>query len=84
MKLLNKTKENINIEYRIEGLKGASLHGMKGVFTVEPGKIIPITAFVKVSQADLTSDLVPIIFKATVISGPIITARYESMFIAPK
>ncbi|NQY51483.1 MAG: cytochrome c oxidase accessory protein CcoG [Piscirickettsiaceae bacterium] len=83
LKLFNKTKENIDIEYHIEGLKGASLHGVKNIFTVKPGKIVPITALVKVAEANLTSDLVPIIFKATAISEPMITARYESMFIAP-
>ena len=84
LKLLNKTKKNIDIKYHIEGLRGASLHGANDIFTVEPGKIVPITALVKVAEHNLTSDLVPIVFKVTIISEPMITARYESMFIAPK
>lgn len=84
LKLLNKTKENIDVQYQIEGIEGASVHGVKRVLTIEPGKMIPVTALVKVAQENLKSELIPIIFKATVTSGPNITVRYKSMFIGPK
>jgi polyferredoxin len=84
LKLLNKTKENIDIQYQIEGIEGASVHAVKRVLTIEPGKMVPVTALVKVAQENLKSELVPIIFKAKVISGPNITVRYKSMFIGPK
>ncbi len=84
LKLLNKTKEDLEVEYNIEGLDGATLHGVKDVLTVEPGKIVPITALVRVKPSSITSGLVPIIFKAAVTSDQTITARYKSMFIAPK
>ncbi|NQZ52627.1 MAG: cytochrome c oxidase accessory protein CcoG [Piscirickettsiaceae bacterium] len=83
LKLLNKTKKDIEVEYQIEGIDGATARGIKKVFTVEPGKIVPVTAFVKVPKENLTANLMPILFKAKVISGPNITARYKSMFIGP-
>jgi cytochrome c oxidase accessory protein FixG len=84
LKLLNKTKENIDVQYHIEGIEGASVHGVERVLTIKPGKMLPVTALVKVAQENLKSELIPIIFKATVTSGPNITVRYKSMFIGPK
>ena len=74
--MLNKIKENIEVEYQIEAISGVTVRGINKVFTVEPGKIVPVTAFVKVRQENLTANLVPIFFKAKVITGQNITARY--------
>jgi hypothetical protein len=81
---LNKTKQTIDVEYRIEGIKGAVVHGVDKVVKVAPGKIVPITALVKVEQDRLTSKLMPITFKAHVISQPDISIDYQSMFISPE
>lgn len=83
VKLLNKTKETITLKFNIEGLEGATLHGL-GEITVEPGKVIPVTALVRVPEEYITSDLVPIMFKGIVESNPGIVVQYKSMFMSPK
>jgi polyferredoxin len=82
VKLLNKTKNTINIHFEIEGLEGATLHGLADM-KIEPGKVIPVTALVRVPQDRLTADLIPIVFKGEVENSSI-DISYESMFISPK
>jgi len=83
VKLLNKTKEVMTLRFSIEGLEGATLHGLNEM-TVEPGKVIPVTALVRVPDEQLNKSLVPIIFKGKVLTNSNITVRYKSMFIGPK
>jgi len=83
VKLLNKTKETIKLKFSIEGLEGATLHGLSEM-TVEPGKVIPVTALVRVPEQYMKSDLEPIVFKGQVESNSNITVRYKSMFMGPQ
>lgn len=83
VKLLNKTKDTIKLNFSIQGLDGATLHGLNEM-TVEPGKVIPVTALVRVPANKLNSDLIPIIFKGDVESNSAISVRYKSMFMSPK
>jgi len=83
IKLLNKTKETMLVRFDIEGLEGATLHGLKEI-TVEPGKVVPVTALVRVPSEKLTTDLSPIIFKGEIDSMGHISLRYKSMFTGPK
>jgi cytochrome c oxidase accessory protein FixG len=83
VKLLNKTKETLTLKFEIEGMEGASLHGLTKI-KVEPGKVIPVTALVRVHEDDMKSDLTPIIFKGVAESDPSITVSYKSMFMGPK
>ena len=46
IKLLNKTKNTITIHFAIEGLEGATLHGLADM-KIEPGKVTPVTALVR-------------------------------------
>ena len=82
IKLLNKTKETMHIRFAIEGLDGATLHRLKEM-TVEPGKVVPVTALVRVPSEDSTTGVTPIIFKGEV-EGTSISLRYKSMFMGPK
>ncbi|WP_438970480.1 FixG Ig-like domain-containing protein, partial [Methylophaga sp.] len=84
LKLLNKTQQPIEVRYRVSGLDGATLHGMDEEVIVEPGKVIPVTALVRVSADDLQGGLTPIEFKADVLNNPEISVSYDSMFMAPK
>ena len=84
LKLLNKTKEPLQIQYSIKGLEGATLHILNDVLTIEPGKVIPITALVRVPLEKLNNDIAPIIFTGEVISNPSLSINYKSMFIGPK
>jgi len=83
IKLLNKTKETMQIRFNVEGLEGATLHGLKQM-TVEPGKVVPVTALVRVPADKLQEGITPIIFTGDVISDSNITLRYKSMFMTPK
>ncbi|OUR74367.1 cytochrome c oxidase accessory protein CcoG [Methylophaga sp. 41_12_T18] len=84
LKLLNKTKQPLIIHYSIQGLDGASLHGLRGELTIEPGKVVPVTALVRVPADKLSKDLVPIVFIGTVTSMPHLSIKYNSMFMGPK
>ncbi len=82
IKVLNKTKSPITINFHVEGLEGAILHGLT-TMTVEPGEVIPVTALVRVPEDKLPTELVPIIFMGTVKNSDL-TVKYKSMFMGPK
>ncbi|PHS69700.1 MAG: cytochrome c oxidase accessory protein CcoG [Methylophaga sp.] len=82
IKILNKTKETMTIRFNIEGLDGATLHSLKEM-TVEPGKIVPVTALVRVPSEHFTKGITPIIFKGDVVDSTI-SLRYKSMFMGPE
>ena len=83
VKVLNKTKETITLNFSIEGVKGASLHGLT-TMTFPPGKVVPVSAFVRVPEGSMTTDITPIIFKGVSESGDNLTVEYQSMFMSPK
>jgi polyferredoxin len=84
LKLLNKTKEPIDVRYDVVGLEGATIHGMGDKITVQPGKVVPVTALVRVPDDKVQKGLVPIQFKAVVLNNSAISTSYESMFMAPE
>ena len=84
LKLLNKTQQPIEVSYRLEGLDGATLHGLEEKVVVDPGKVIPVTALVRLPEEQLEDGLAPIEFKAVVDGNPDISASYKSMFMGPK
>jgi len=84
LKLLNKTKEPLQIQYHVQGIEGASLHGLDEVLTIEPGKVVPVTALVRIPVENLNTDIAPIIFTGEVMSNPKLSIKYESMFMGPK
>ena len=84
LKLLNKTKEPLQIQYSVKGLDGATLHGLNDVLTIAPGKVIPVTALVRIPADKLNKDIAPIIFSGEVVSNPALSIKYKSMFMGPK
>ena len=84
LKLLNKTKHPITVKYEVSGIKGITIHGLSDEITIDPGKVIPVSAFVRVPEEHLGKDIVPITFTADVLSDEGISARYKSMFMGPK
>jgi cytochrome c oxidase accessory protein FixG len=84
LKLLNKTQAPLEVQYGVRGLDGAYLHGMDKTISIAPGKVVPVTALVRVPAKDLSKELLPIEFVAEVIDQPALTVTYESMFIGPK
>ena len=83
IKLLNKTKETMVVRFDVEGLDGATLHSLKQI-TVKPGKVVPVTALVRVPAEQFTSGIAPIIFRGEVDDHSNISLRYKSMFMGPK
>lgn len=81
VKLLNKTKNTITIHFDIEGIESATLHGLSDM-TIEPGKVIPVTALVRVPLDKLKNGPIPIIFKGEVENSTM-SVSYKSMFIGP-
>ena len=84
LKLLNKTQQPIEVRYHVTGIDGIELHGLAETVTVAPGKVIPVTALVKVPDGALTQELAPIVFEAEVVNQPDISTSYDSMFMGPK
>jgi len=83
VKVLNKTKETMTLVFSIEGIEGATLHGLTEI-VIKPGKVTPVTALVRVPDNMMTSALMPIIFKGQTISDTDIAVEYKSMFMGPK
>jgi polyferredoxin len=83
VKVLNKTKETIQLDFSIEGIEGATLHGLDRM-DVAPGKVIPVTALVRVPETNMAGEIMPIVFKGKVESNDRIQVRYQSMFMGPK
>lgn len=84
LKLLNKTKEPLRIHYSLSGLEGASLHGLNDVLIIEPGKVVPVTALIRLPADKLTEGLAPVIFVGEVEDKPHLSIKYQSMFMGPK
>jgi cytochrome c oxidase accessory protein FixG len=82
IKVLNKTKNTIKIHFEIEGLEGATLRGLSDM-VLEPGKMTPVTALVRVPRDQLKKELIPIVFKGEVDNSTI-AISYKSIFMSPK
>lgn len=82
LKLLNKTKQTMAIEYSISGLDNAQVAGVDDVFHVKPGKIVPITALVRRSEQDNNNaGIKEFTFIATDVNDNSIKAEYTAVFI---
>ena len=84
LKLLNKTKAPITVTYVIEGIDGATLHGVDESITLPPGKVTPITALVRVKKDALTGTITPLTFIAKVAEKERLSIKYNTVFTGPK
>lgn len=82
LKLLNKTQETIHVKFEVTGIEGAVLNEI-GELTVEPGKVVPVTAFVKVPSDKHKVELSPLEFIGKVELKPNLSITYTSMFMGP-
>jgi cytochrome c oxidase accessory protein FixG len=82
-KLLNKTKQPMEVNYDISGLAIAELSGLPARVIVEPGKMSSVTAYVRVAEKQLISGLQDIKFIANIIDEDSTNVHYDSVFIAP-
>jgi len=83
IKVLNKTKKTLVFKFDIEGVEGATLHGLTTML-VEPGKVTPVRALVRVPAESMRQGIVPIVFKGYAESNPAMSLRYKSMFVGPQ
>jgi cytochrome c oxidase accessory protein FixG len=83
LKLLNKTKQPMEVNYEISGLSIAELSGLPERVIVEPGKMSSVTAYVRVAEKQLVSGLQDIKFIAKIIDENSINVNYDSVFITP-
>jgi polyferredoxin len=84
LKMLNKTNKTMEVQYGISGLEGATLHGIDHSVIIEPGKVIPLQALVRVPDGELNTELEHLTFIANVVSNPGVSVQYESVFMGPK
>ena len=74
----------MEVQYAISGLDGATLHGIDESVIIEPGKVIPLQALVRIPEDKLNNELEHLTFIANVVSNPDISVQYESIFMGPK
>ncbi len=84
LKMLNKTPENIEVQYGINGLEGATLHGVDDSVIIESGKVVPLQVLVRVPSEQVDESLKHLTFTAEVVSNPDISVEYHSIFMGPK
>ncbi len=84
LKLLNKTNAPITVNYVIEGIDGATVHGLSENLVIEAGKVTPVTALVRVPKGVLTESVTPIKFIAKVAEKERLSIKYKTVFMGPK
>jgi polyferredoxin len=84
LKLLNKTNETMTINYVLKGIEGATLHGVPSDIVLEPGKLVPFTALVRVPKEQLTNPITPLTFRAEVADKERLSIQYKTVFSGPK
>lgn len=84
LRLLNKTDEPLEIQYQINGLPSASVKGLDQTFIAPPGRIVPVTAYVRLPSAGQGEQkLHEISFTASAVNNADVTESYQSVFITP-
>ena len=84
LKLLNKTNAPITINYVLDGLDGARLHGVAENIVIPPGKVTPVTALIRVPKDQLSEAITPITFIAEVAEKERLSIKYKTVFTGPK
>jgi cytochrome c oxidase accessory protein FixG len=84
LKLLNKTNEAMIVNYVLDGIEGATLHGVPNDIVLEPGKLVPFTALVRVPKEQLSKPITPLIFRAVVADKARLSIQYKTVFSGPK
>ncbi|AFJ01628.1 Type cbb3 cytochrome oxidase biogenesis protein CcoG [Methylophaga frappieri] len=84
LKMLNKTKQPIQVRYTVSGIDGAELHDMAEPIEIRPGHVVPIQALVRVPESQLTETALPLFFEAEVIGQPALNSRDKTVFMGPQ
>jgi hypothetical protein len=86
LKILNKMPEALSVRISVDGPQNLTLVGADAPVVVQPGAVTPATVLVKVPRRDLQGEQQPIAFhvEAERVSGDVVAANRESVFIAPR
>lgn len=82
-KILNKTKADMKARITIEGVEGAVISGIGEEIVLQPDKLIPFDALVRVDPARLPEEQTPVTFVLQNVEQPQQSFRYESVMIRP-
>jgi len=84
LKLLNKTDQLMRVRFEVEGLDIASVKGLDKEFRIEPGKMMSVTALVRVPKNQLmSSSLIPVKFVLKTHNTNTIINSYDTVFFVP-
>lgn len=84
LKLLNKTDAPLAVKYQVSGLVNAVVSGLDKTFIVAPGKIVPVTALVRLPmRSQNETKLHRINFAALAVDNEDIYDSYDAVFITP-
>jgi cytochrome c oxidase accessory protein FixG len=84
LKLLNKRDFPLEFQYEVTGLENASVEGLDKTFIVEPGKVVPVTALVRLpEESQGTQKIHDIKFTAQAVNHDDIKDSYKAVFITP-
>jgi cytochrome c oxidase accessory protein FixG len=86
LKLLNKTNDDLLVTLSAESPVPIQLIGAEEPIRIKHGEVTPAMVFVKIKQADLTSDDVPVTFQvhAQLPSGADVSTERASAFFGPR
>ncbi len=84
LKMLNKTKQPISVQYHVSGVEGAKLQDFNEPVVIKPGHVVPIQALVRVPAEQIKSTTTPLYFEAEVIDKPSLDSRSETVFMGPQ
>ncbi len=84
LKILNKTDAVMQVNVSATGHPELKLVGAEEPLDLPNGRVSPHTVYVRIPNAKLTQDTLPIYFHVQDITTPEHTVEYKSMFFSPK
>ncbi|HEX22928.1 MAG TPA: cytochrome c oxidase accessory protein CcoG, partial [Chromatiales bacterium] len=84
LKILNKTDAVMQVNVSATGHPDLKLVGAEEPFSLPNGRVSPHTVYVRIPNAKLTQDTLPIYFRVQDITTPDHVVEYKSMFFGPK
>jgi len=84
LKILNKTDKEMQVTVSASGHPDLKLVGAEEPFALPNGRVSPHTVYIRIPDAKLTQDTLPIYFRVQDIETPEHVVEYKSMFFGPK
>ena len=84
LKILNKTDAEMQVTVTASGFPDLHLRGAEEALKLPSGRVSAYTVYLRIPNAKLTQDTLPIFFHVQDIAQPEHTVEYKSMFFGPK